>query len=88
VVVNIGGLERLQSLNPHFYWVHHHIGGLENINVWQDIYLLVHHHIGGLEITSMCSIRHLRLPRFDCYFKLICARPLPTYGVPGGMSNF
>jgi hypothetical protein len=25
---------------------------------------------------------------FDCYFKLICARPLPTYGVPGGMSNF
>ena len=25
---------------------------------------------------------------FDCYFKLICARPMPVYSVPGSMDSF
>jgi hypothetical protein len=25
---------------------------------------------------------------FDCYFKLICARPMPAYSVPGSMDSF
>jgi hypothetical protein len=25
---------------------------------------------------------------FDCYFRLICARPMPVYSVPGSMDSF